>query len=84
MTFHAHDLASNPGGSFFIFFKYFFTPVGKINIWNEHINSGDPSRGGGRDLAYRSEGPGFESRRGQVTPDSRETCDWSQSHGGSS
>ena len=28
-----------------------FTRVGKLNIWNEHLDSGDPSSGGGRDLA---------------------------------
>ena len=28
-----------------------FTPVGKLNIWNEQLDSGDPSIGGGRDLA---------------------------------
>ena len=46
-----------------------FTRVGKVNIWNEHLDSGDPSSGGGggRDLAQRSEGPGIESRRGQWT-----------------
>ena len=25
--------------------------VGKLNTWNEHLDSGDPSSGGGRDLA---------------------------------
>ena len=28
-----------------------FNRVEKINIWNERLDSGDPSSGGGRDLA---------------------------------
>ena len=28
-----------------------FTRVGTVNLWNEHLDSGDPSSGGGRDLA---------------------------------